>query len=402
MLSCYQTIIKVILRQIMEIELEKIYKASLKLLMPILPDETYKIIVDEAIKLVDADSGVIYLFSDSVFKPVYASAPILYEIKPRRGGNNYKAFTKKKPIIAPISDIGKAHPELKSRPIGAAIFIPLSYGNKSIGVLTLNTRDEKKFNEKTSRILVLFGSMISLAIRKAQHYEETQKALKERDQFVSMAAHELRTPLTSIHGYIQLLQTKNHRDKSEIRWLDQLYFQSTRMTHLVNELLEINKIQSNKFEYNFQEISIKEAIERVLHDFKAIHPERNIIFIDRRKYNVDITVADYNKISQVLINLIDNAIKFSNHNTQIVVELLNTKKEYFIQIKDQGLGIPEGEIDKISEPYYRGKDHAKEGLGIGLFLVKSIINQHNGYVKIRSKVNKGTTVKVSLPRHQLC
>ncbi len=116
--------------QIMDNILERIYKAGLKLLIPSTLEETYSTIVDEAVKLVGADNGIIHLEVDGEFKVVYATFPAFYNIKPRKKANVYKAFTTQLPIVADITDIGKAHPELRKLSIKSAVFIPLSYQNK--------------------------------------------------------------------------------------------------------------------------------------------------------------------------------------------------------------------------------------------------------------------------------
>lgn len=387
----------------MENILEKIYKSSLKLLLPSTLEKVYSIVVDEAIKLVDADSGAIYLVQNGEFKAVYSSLTALYSIKPRKRANTYKAFTSQKPIIADISGLERAHSVLRNMGLKAAIFIPLSYQNKAIGVLTVNTKHKNKFDEDTTRILTLFGSMVSLAIRKAQLYDETSRALETRDLFISMAAHELRTPLTAVNGYIQLLRNKLRGvDSAEARWMEQLYWESIRLANLVNELLEINRIRTGHLQYFLKECSLKEILERVYINFRFSYPNRELVLENKLDGNgKDIVIGDYDKILQVFTNLLDNAVKFSPESSSITLLVKRNKDNFVIQVKDQGMGIPKKDLPQIFDGFQQGHGHSKEGLGLGLFLVKDIINRHHGDINVRSRQGKGTTVEVKLPEANL-
>src|SRR5260221_3851234 len=174
--------------------LEKIYKAGLKFLDPLDPQQTYATIIEEAVKLVKADYGSIALQEDGEFKKVYSTSPVWFKSEVRKKANAYKVFTTGKPIILGASKTNKAHPELDEIGIKSSILIPLSYRKKAIGVLIVNSRKVQHFGENELEVLKLFGSQASLAIRKTQLYNETKQALETRDLFISMAAHELRTP----------------------------------------------------------------------------------------------------------------------------------------------------------------------------------------------------------------
>src|SRR5581483_1842906 len=125
--------------------LEKIYRSGLKLLAPLNSDETYSTIVQEAIKLVGAEYGSILLEQDGELKRIYSSYTPLSQTPPRKRANTYTAFTKHKTIIAGISNMARAHPELKRLGIKSTVFFPLSYHGKAIGVLVVNSKNEQKF-----------------------------------------------------------------------------------------------------------------------------------------------------------------------------------------------------------------------------------------------------------------
>lgn len=238
--------------------------------------------------------------------------------------------------------------------------------------------------------------MASLAIRKTQLYDESKKALEVRDLFISMAAHELRTPITTISGYSQLLYSKLGGSASvESRWISDLAWETLRLTHLVNELLEVDRIKGGQFQYTFEECSLREIIRRAISDFHFIHPEHKVILEDKLNGG-DLVIGDFDKLLQLVINLLDNAAKFTPPEKEINLTL-NFKSSYIIfTVKDQGHGITGKDLPQVFEKYYRG-EVIKEGMGIGLFLVKNIVNQHHGTINIFSKENRGTRVKIKLP-----
>ncbi len=384
--------------------LEKIYKAGLKFMAPSTPQDTYATILSEAMKLVGADTGAIYLEEQKKFKAVYASDPQLYSLHPRKKANTYKAFKTQTPILVNnMFDLKKAHPQLKNKGLKSALFIPLTYQNKAIGVLTVNSTSKKVFTQKELGILKLFGSMAIMAIRKTQLYDETKKALETRDKFISLASHELRTPLTAVNGYIQLLHHKlGNKDGVESKWMNQLLFESNRLTNLVKELLEINRIKTGELHYSWEECSMRKVIKQAINNSRLLHPERKLFFKNDLQES-DKVIGDYNKLVQALDNLLNNAVKFSTADSSITVTL-NSKQNSFlcVGITDQGVGISRKERKKVFEAFYKeNPENQKEGLGLGLFLVKDVLERHQGKISLKSAQKKGTTVELRLPKAKL-
>ncbi|MBI2021888.1 GAF domain-containing sensor histidine kinase [Candidatus Daviesbacteria bacterium] len=410
--------------------LEKIYRSGLKFLVPLTPEETYKLIVDEAIKLVRGEVGSISLKQDGELHRVYTSSPAAYNhfaktslsqsedegeewlklprqmkrsglsLKHKNSADFQSAEAYKiKPVPLNFNQISKVHPEVKNTMIYSDMIVTLSYRNKSIGVLTVMSTKRNQFSQKELNILKLFGPLASLAIRKTQLYDETRRALETRDLFISMAAHELRTPLTSVNGYIQLLYSKLSGGQSvESRWVEQLSWEILRLTNLVNELLEINRIKKRQLEYHWKESSLLSIIKRVILNLKFAHPNRRIEFINLLENSLDVVIGDFDKLLQAFTNLLENAIKFSPPDKEVEVNLSSKKNYFYIVIKDQGKGIFKEDIPKVLEGFYKGLQNYREGMGIGLFLAKNIINSHHGDINIFSKPNRGTIVKVKLPK----
>lgn len=382
--------------------LEKINQASMNFLVPLTVEETYLNVIKEAIKLINGYYGSLILEQDGELKRVYSTLPPLIKVKIREEGFTYKAFSERKILVNRESSLWKVHPEFRKLDIKTNIFIPLAYRKKSIGALIVNSKRKHNFKKENLHALELFGSMASLAIRKAQLHESTQKALEARDLFFSMAAHELRTPITTVYGYAQILNNKmGSADSVEARWIHQLYTESYRLTLLVSDLLEINRIRTGQLQYIWKECSIQELMNRVIKNFQLNYPQRVIIFENNLGKKNDIIVGDFDRLLQVLLNLLDNSAKFSLADQPIILSVEFKAPSFTISIKDHGHGILKNDLPKVFDRFYCGGNHQIEGMGLGLFLAKSIIEKHRGSIQVQSRLNKGTTIRLRLPKTKL-
>lgn len=380
--------------------LERIYRAGLKLLVPLTLLETYAVTVNEAVKLVKADEGLILLEENDILKTVYGSTKEAASFKSRKRGLSYKAYKNNEAFVAHKRDFETFTSDISKKGINSIIFIPLSYKNKTIGVLLVRLCEVSMyFSQKELDVLKLYGSMASLAITRAQLYNETKEALELRDLFISLAAHELRTPLTSINGYIQLLHARlTKKNTTEGKWITELQKESERLTKLVTELLEVNRIKSGTFHYVFEKCNLDKIITSAITLTNISHPQRLIEYkstLSKKQNNI---VADQKKILQVLINIINNSIKFSPEDSVIKITVKYKSPFIILRVTDRGKGIFIEDVEKIFKGFYKGKNNHGQGLGVGLYLSKEIITSHHGTISVQSKVNKGTTVEVKLPR----
>lgn len=167
----------------MENALEKINKASLKFLEPLTSDRIYKLITQEGRKIVETEHSSVFLHKNGELERVYATAPFIYKIKPPKGGFLYKSFSTKIPYVLNGEELFATIPQFRNKNIQSSTLIPLSYKNKTIGVVTFLSSKKKQFTSKDLEMLKLFGSMASLAIRKTQLYEEKKKISKEKEAY---------------------------------------------------------------------------------------------------------------------------------------------------------------------------------------------------------------------------
>lgn len=384
--------------------LEKIYGSALKFLVPLTSEETYRVVGEEATKLVGGQYSSILLESGGGLERVYATSPLSYKIGVRSEGLRYQAFKEGKAEILhskTVEKLKKVHPELSELHGKSVIFIPLTNQGQSIGLLTVVSSKDKSFGKNSLEILKLFGSLASLAIRKAQLYNETKQALDNRDLFISLAAHELRTPLTTLDGYIQLLLSKMRNNKPiQDRWFMELALESQRLKTLMQEFLEINSIRNGKLQYNWAEVKLKEILKHAISSFRFNNPTRKIILSDELSSNGGKIIADQDKLLEVFTNILENAEKYSPDEKDINVLLKREDSYLLVEITDKGQGIKKKDMPLVFKGFYKGENSLHEGMGLGLYLAKNIIDSHHGEISIKSKLNEGTKVRIKLPQIQ--
>lgn len=379
-------------------DLEKIYKSTLKFLNPLNAQETYKVVVEEAMHLVSGEIGTILLESNGTLSRVYASDPSLYSITPRPDGFMYTAYKTNKSKRLTVKQIASIHPEIKQTVARSDIIVPLSYKNKAIGVISVMSSNDRHFTARDLKVLEMYAPLATLAIRKTQLYDETSQALATRDLFISMASHELRTPLTTVYAFLQLMKLKvSEGERLEEQWIDTVVHETERLRNLVNELLQVDRIKEGKLKYEWRNCNILDIVNRAVNNFVANFPGRDVIVNDLSNTNPILIYADFDKLIQVLINLLTNAAKFSDKKSRIEIRIAIEEEDLLIDITDYGNGIPEKDLSKIFNGFYRGSNNQHEGMGLGLYLTKSIIDEHNGNIAIKTKVSKGTTVFLRLP-----
>ena len=379
---------------------QKIYKSSLKLLYPYTPEKTYATIVHEAMQLVGAKHGSLFLFPNNEIKRVYSSINYFENIVPRPKGYTWNVYKTQKPYMLHISKIKHLHPEISKLKIGSDIGIPIAYNDKVFGVLSVMSAENVIFSEKELLILSLFSPLASLALRNLDLYTDVKNSLQEQDLFISMAAHELKTPLTSILIYSQLLLKDTFSDtKQTSQFKIKMYHEIQRLSKLVNELLQMSQIKKGRLQYEMKKCDLFKIIDYTTANFQ--NADKNHAIGIKIKDNLihAYIKADHDKMVQVFTNLLTNAAKFSNTDSPIDLTLSKKDHYYILTIQDHGIGIERKDMERIFEGFYKVSSAKKEGLGLGLFLVKSIIEKHNGEIDVKSQLGKGTTFIISLPQY---
>ena len=230
---------------------------------------------------------------------------------------------------------------------------------------------------------------------------DQERQERERREFVSTVSHELRTPLTTMNSYIEALEEGVLNDKELApQFIDTIHKETTRMIRMVNELMQLGKMDIKEEHYDKEFIDINKLIEQISDRFELTHPEKNFIkYIPKTPIFVE---GDQDKLTQVFDNIMNNAIKYSPNGKNITVRVRQNynHNRVSISIKDEGVGIPLVHIDKIFKRFYRvdkSRQRTMGGTGLGLALAKNIVEAHRGRIWAQSREGYGSIIFVTLP-----
>ncbi|WP_244140855.1 PAS domain S-box protein [Kaistella flava (ex Peng et al. 2021)] len=231
--------------------------------------------------------------------------------------------------------------------------------------------------------------------------DDMKKQDEHKNNFIKIANHELKTPVTTIKGYVQLLKKMrgNSDDKFLVNSLNTIENQINKLNHLMGELLDISRIESGKLPLHKGDFSLLKLVTETIEDIKAAEQSHHINFELSGAKDIEV-FADKDRITQVLNNLLTNAIKYSPNSKEVNVQLFVEGNCAVVSVEDFGIGMDEPELNKIFERFYRvsGEDEVTfPGFGIGLFIVKDIVERHEGKIWVESEKQKGSKFYFSLP-----
>ena len=282
-----------------------------------------------------------------------------------------------------------------SRPIKLLIMAvqKISDGDLSVHI-KINRKDE------LGNLAHFFNTMVD-KLKEIQ--ERNVEISKLKSQFVSVAAHQLRTPLSAVKWTLRLLLDgdvgKMSREQED--FLERGYQTNERMINLVNDLLDVSRIEEGRFGYNFQEVEIADVIRKAVAEVSIVAAKRNIKINFRQLIHEDLEIiADPERVHTIIINLLDNAVNYSEPGDEVVVTAGEEGDLLKVSIEDNGIGIPDSEFDKVFSRFYRASNAVRlqtDGSGLGLFIVQNIIHRHGGRVWFESKEGQGTSFFFTLP-----
>lgn len=238
---------------------------------------------------------------------------------------------------------------------------------------------------------------------KKDELEKANARLKELDRmksdFVANVAHELRTPLSIIKGNLENIEqgiAGEVQPKQKDVLLD-VFRVLNRLARLISDLLDLSKIESGKMELKRQSVNIVELAQEAAKNFDKIAKDKNIqIIIDVPNKAINVS-ADKDKLTQVFVNLISNGIKFTDQGS-VSIKVIEMQNEVQVEISDTGLGMEEGQLEKIFDKFVRIVADKREGTGLGLPIAKDIIGLHNGRIRVESQTGKGSKFIFNLPK----
>ena len=266
---------------------------------------------------------------------------------------------------------------------------------------------EYDFPHIGEKIMLLNGRKL---YREANHTEMlllafedvTERVRLERlkDNFLRIASHELKTPITSLKGYVQLLLRrfrKQGNDEPAVSMLTKVERQMERLVVLVNDLLDLSRLQTGKFTLHEEPFDLEQLVQQVVEDIQSTTTSHHLLFENVAPVTV---YADRGRIEQVLINLIINAVKYSPQSDKVYIRLTEDDSTVTVSVQDSGRGIDAAHLQRVFEQFYqieRTSSEAKDGLGLGLYVAHEIVKAHNGSMNVESVVGQGSTFSFTLP-----
>ncbi|MEK7659683.1 MAG: ATP-binding protein [Patescibacteria group bacterium] len=250
----------------------------------------------------------------------------------------------------------------------------------------------------------ILGQFFNDMIRKLKEVTERQQSIsKVKSEFISITAHQLRTPLSAMKWALHLLEEgdlgKMNKKQEEI--VRRTYEENERMIQLVNDLLNVARIEEGRFGYNFSALNINELVSSTVKEHELMASQKNIalsLSLPPEPYTI---FADRERLNLALTNLIRNALNYSVKGMQVSVVMQKLKEDYIqVSVADQGLGIADEDKERIFSKFFRGANVVKQetaGSGLGLFITRNIVAQHGGSIWFESALGKGTTFFFTLP-----
>lgn len=280
---------------------------------------------------------------------------------------------------------------------------PFRNGTK---IVLLNISSEESLKIRLIQIFVLIGGLSLILLLFISIYltnksiEPIKETFNKQKQFIADASHELKTPLTIIKTNTSLL-LGNPEDsiKNQSKWIRYIETQSDRMSELVNDMLSLAKLDIDENKLILSDIDLSNTVESMLLTFDAVIFENKITLDTNISQNISIN-ANEESIKKLFSILMDNAVKYTNKNGTICVNLFTDKSKVKLIVKNTGDGIPKENLEKIFERFYRvddSRDRETGGYGLGLSIAKSIVEQHKGKIYATSNLHKDTSFTVELP-----
>ena len=312
-----------------------------------------------------------------------------------------------------------------------ALVLPITKDSIIAGYLFLGNHLSSRYSHRDTKALLTIADELTIAIQNAlsvQEIRELNESLQHRvdtatkelrlsnamlmrldktkDDFISMASHQLRTPLTSIKGYISMVREGDAGKitKSQDQLLEEAFKSSERMVHLINEFLNVSRMQTGKFQIDKRSVDLAKIIEQELDSLVTTADSHKLSFAYKAPKNFPLLDLDEDKIRQVIMNFSDNAIYYSPEDTNIKVKLTVETKYAVFTVTDTGIGVPRAEQSQLFSKFYRASNARRQrpdGTGVGLYLAKTIIEAHGGKVIFESTENKGSMFGFKLPIEKL-
>jgi signal transduction histidine kinase/DNA-binding response OmpR family regulator len=298
----------------------------------------------------------------------------------------------------------EAHLEsLRTLGLKSIISVPLEARGRMLGALTIAmAASNRRYDHADLPLAEDLGRRIAVAIDNARLYRAAQDSIRMRDIFLSVAAHELRTPLTSLLGYIQLVERRAERDSTiperDRQALRVVSAQAARLSKMVTSLLDISRLQLGQLSIEPVPLDLGALATRLVEEVRPLLSRHTIEYIG--PVVPTLIGGDELRLEQALQNLIQNAVKYSPDGGAITVQVERTEAHASVAVADSGIGIPPESLPQLFHRFYRAPNVDPQhisGLGVGLYVVKEIVELHGGTVEVSSEMGAGSTFAFRIP-----
>lgn len=301
--------------------------------------------------------------------------------------------------------------------------VPIPSGGQIIGVISVQSIDEEgRFTEADERLLSTIATAVGVAFHNARLFEEASHARAAAEQadaakssFLSTVSHELRTPLTSVLGFAKIIRRRlderlfplipeddrkvQQAKRQVIENLDVVVSEGERLTKLIDDVLDLAKIEAGKFTWNMGSVAMKDVVERAIAATGSLFEAKKLQLVREIDADLPTITGDQDRLIQVVINLISNAVKFTDAGS-ITCSARKEGAEVLVSVKDSGIGIAPADQPKVFEKFKQVGDTLTDkpkGTGLGLPICKEIVEYHGGRIWVESEPGKGSTFSFTLP-----
>ncbi|MDB5156515.1 MAG: domain S-box protein [Mucilaginibacter sp.] len=283
-------------------------------------------------------------------------------------------------------------------PVVSYLAVPVkAKSGEVIGGLFFGHPQPAIFKQEHEQLVAGVAAQASVALENAKLYDEIRVLNAKKDEFIGLASHELKTPVTSISGYLQIIERGLAPEDRNKNFIGKALAQVNKLTTLISDLLDVSKIQTGKLPLSYTEFNLVGLLTDVAemmqqnnasHTIELQYPETPIMLN-----------ADQQRVEQVIINLITNAVKYSPGANRIIINVAGNEKKIRVSVQDFGIGIDKDQQERIFSRFYRVENLAlhMSGLGIGLYICHEIIERHKGKMWVDSKLGEGSTFTFELP-----
>ncbi|MFC7525564.1 ATP-binding protein [Parapedobacter sp. GCM10030251] len=299
----------------------------------------------------------------------------------------------------PRFECNRSHGVAKGQlPLVSYLAVPvISKLGRVIGRLSYGHSEIDRFTEEHEKLVVGIANQASVALENAELYEEIRYLNAKKDEFIGLASHELKTPVTSLKGFLQIISKRMTDQDINKPFVDKALNQTNKLSALIGDLLDVTKIESGQLPLSYSSFDLVSLVRDLVEQIQYSIRSHYIAFYSKKASFM--ISGDKQRLEQVIVNLLNNAIKYSPGADLVNVSLSGDAGQAIVRIQDFGIGIAPEQQERIFSRFYRaeGLDAHISGLGIGLYISKEIISRHKGKLTVESGIGTGSVFVVEIP-----